>query len=73
MAALSSIPAWRIQQTEELAGYSPWGRAEWHTPEGTEQVVGTTQRTWCKVMFELLCVCVKQLEGWAGPSILLLS
>ena len=56
-----------------LAGYSPWGRAEWHTPEGTEQVVGTTQRTWCKVMFELLCVCVKQLEGWAGPSILLLS
>ena len=25
MASLSSIPAWKIPWTEELADYSPWG------------------------------------------------
>ena len=28
MAAHSSIFAWRIAWTEDLAGYSPWGRKE---------------------------------------------
>ena len=28
MATHSSIPAWRIPQTEELEGYSPWGRKD---------------------------------------------
>ena len=29
MATHSSILAWRIPWTEELAGYSPWGRKSW--------------------------------------------
>ena len=28
MATHSSILAWEIPQTEELVGYSPWGRKE---------------------------------------------
>ena len=34
MATPSSIPAWEIPQTEELAGYSPWG----HKRHKTEQL-----------------------------------
>ena len=30
MATHSSIPAWRIPWTEELVGYSPWGRRVGH-------------------------------------------
>ena len=33
MATCSSILAWRIPWTEELAGYSPWGHKELDTPE----------------------------------------
>ena len=33
MATYSSIPAWRIQQTEELVSYSPWGHKELDTTE----------------------------------------
>ena len=29
MATHSSILAWRIAWTEELAGYRPWGRKSW--------------------------------------------
>ena len=29
----STIPAWRIPRTEELAVYSPWGRKESETAE----------------------------------------
>ena len=35
MATHSSILAWRIPRTEELAGYSPWGYKESDTTEGT--------------------------------------
>ena len=28
MATHSSSPAWRIPWTENMAGYSPWGRKE---------------------------------------------
>ena len=35
MAIHSSILAWRIPRTEELAGYSPWGYKESDTTEGT--------------------------------------
>ena len=34
MATHSSILAWRIPWTEELAGYSPWGCKESETTEG---------------------------------------
>ena len=34
MATHSSICAWRIPRTEELAGYSPWGCKESDTTEG---------------------------------------
>ena len=33
MATHSSILAWRIPWTEELAGYSPWGQEELETTE----------------------------------------
>ena len=33
MATHSSILAWEIPRTEELAGYSPWGRKESETTE----------------------------------------
>ena len=33
MATHSNIFAWRIPRTEELAGYSPWGRKESDTTE----------------------------------------
>ena len=33
MATHSSIPAWDIPQTEEPAGYSPWGFKELGTTE----------------------------------------
>ena len=33
MATCSSILAWRIPWTEELAGYSPWGYKELDTSE----------------------------------------
>ena len=33
MAMHSSILAWEIPQTEELVGYSPWGRKESDTVE----------------------------------------
>ena len=33
IATHSSIPAWRIPRTEELAGYSPWGHKELNMPE----------------------------------------
>ena len=36
MAAYSSILAWRIPWTESLAGYSPRGRKESDTAEGTQ-------------------------------------
>ena len=35
MATHSSILAWRIQWTEEPAGYRPWGCKEWSTTEHT--------------------------------------
>ena len=35
MATHSSILAWRIPWTEELAGYSPWGHKELDTTEHT--------------------------------------
>ena len=35
MATHSSILAWRIPWTEELVGYSPWGRKESDTTEAT--------------------------------------
>ena len=35
MATHSSILAWRIPWTEDLAGYSPWGRKESDTTEAT--------------------------------------
>jgi len=35
MATYSSILAWRIPWTEELAGYSPWGCKESEMTEGT--------------------------------------
>ena len=31
LATPSSIPAWRIPQTEELGGYSAWGHRELDT------------------------------------------
>ena len=34
VATHSSILAWRIPWTEELAGYSPWGCKESETTEG---------------------------------------
>ena len=37
MATHSSILAWRIPWTEQPVGYSPWGRRESDTVEGTEQ------------------------------------
>ena len=36
MATHSSLPAWRIPWTEDLVGYSPWGRRESDTAEVTE-------------------------------------
>ena len=33
MATLSSILAWRIPQTEDKAGYNPWGLKESHVTE----------------------------------------
>ena len=33
MAAHSSVLAWRIPWTEDLAGYSPWGHKESDTTE----------------------------------------
>ena len=33
MATHSSILAWKISWTEELVGYSPWGRKESDTSE----------------------------------------
>ena len=39
MATHSSILAWRIPQTEEPAGYSPWGRTESGTTEVTEHAL----------------------------------
>ena len=33
MATHSSILAWRVPWTEELVGYSPWGRKELDTTE----------------------------------------
>ena len=36
MATHSSILAWRIPWTEQPVGYSPWGRRESDTVEGTE-------------------------------------
>ena len=33
IATHSSILAWRIPWTEELAGYSPWGQEELETTE----------------------------------------
>ena len=38
MSTYSSTLAWRTPWTEELGGYSPWGRKESDT---TEQVTGT--------------------------------
>ena len=35
MATHSSSLAWRIPQTEELTGYSPWGHKELDTIETT--------------------------------------
>ena len=31
MATHSSILAWRIPRTQDLVGYSPWGRRQWDT------------------------------------------
>ena len=36
MATHSSILVWKIPRTEELAGYSPWGRKELDMTEATE-------------------------------------
>ena len=38
MATHSSILAWRILWTEELAGCSPWGREESDITEATEDI-----------------------------------
>ena len=35
MATHSNILAWKIQWTEELVGYSPWGHKESDTTEHT--------------------------------------
>ena len=37
MATHSSILAWRIHGWRSLVGYSPWGRTESDTTEGTER------------------------------------
>ena len=34
MATHSSILAWKTPWTEDLLGYSPWGRTEWDRTEG---------------------------------------
>ena len=36
MATHSSILAWGIPWTEDLAGYSPWGRKDLDTTEATQ-------------------------------------
>ena len=44
MATHSSILAWRIPWTEDLAGYSPWGHT--HTTEAREQESMQGSGTW---------------------------
>ena len=39
MATHSSILAWRIPWTQELVGYSPWGRKESDTTEAGEHTL----------------------------------
>ena len=39
MATQSSILAWRIPWTQELVGYSPWGRKESDTTEAGEHTL----------------------------------
>ena len=41
MATHSNILAWKIPWTEELAGYSPWGRKESDTTKHTAQALST--------------------------------
>ena len=52
MATHSSILPWRIPWTEDLAGYSLWGRRELDTSEATEHVHGQPEdalvRTVCE-------------------------
>ena len=60
MATHSSILAWRIPWTEELAGYSPWGRKESDT---TEQL---TLLGHAAVLMNTYPVPAKQLAGHYG-------
>ena len=48
MVTDSSIPAWRILWTENLAGYSPWGHKELDT---TERLTFTLTFTWVTSAF----------------------
>ena len=49
MATHSSILAWRIPWTEDLVGYTPWGRKELDMTEVYSQVIQ---------MCVCVCVCV---------------
>ena len=45
MAIHSSILAWKIPWTEELAGYSPWGRKELDTTEQLHSHIKGDEKT----------------------------
>jgi len=51
MAIHSSTIAWKIPWTEELVGYSPWGRKESDT---TERLHFTSLHLWACVLVLLL-------------------
>ena len=49
LASHSSILAWEMPWTEELEGYSPWGRKELDTPEHTHTLAdygAPTRQLW---------------------------
>ena len=49
MATHSSILAWKIPGTEELVGYSPWGRKELDTTERLH-FFSFFLSSWCEVI-----------------------
>ena len=60
MATHSSILAWRIPGTEELAGYSPWGHKESDTTERLTLLAHVT------VLMNTYPVSAKQRAGHYG-------
>ena len=54
----SSILAWEIPWTEELAGYSPQARQELDITEGTQHAHGITHVVWGG---KIVCVCVEKI------------